>query len=335
MTKKDLSQLLKDITKVRVAVIGDFCLDAYWFIDPSEEEISIETRLTTRPIHRQRYSLGGAGNVVMNLLAMGVKQVFAFGVVGDDPFTHSLIHLLRENRVEPGGLLTQDKDWSTHVFIKPHLNDAEQNRIDFGNFNRLADSMATELVKRLEAVISMVDVVIINEQVKSGIHFSAFLQKHLAGLVQRKPAKIFLLDSRHYSDKYAGTIRQINEHEAVRLCGIERDSNDPVLDAEAHQAAKALYKQWGKPVFVSRGAKGCMVCDEKGVQEVPGIPTPGRVDPVGAGDSLLAGIAAALGAKRDNLKAATLGNLVAGVTVQKLFQTGTATPDEIMAIANH
>ena len=58
----------------------------------------------------------------------------------------------------------------------------------------------------------------------------------------------------------------------------------------------------------------------------------GRIDTVGAGDSALAGIAAALAAGRDALAAAELGNFAAGVTVQKLFTTGTASPAEILAI---
>jgi phosphoglycolate phosphatase-like HAD superfamily hydrolase len=68
------------------------------------------------------------------------------------------------------------------------------------------------------------------------------------------------------------------------------------------------------------------------LQEVSGLQILGRIDPVGAGDSMLAGLAAALATRRDNLTAATLGNFAAGVTVQKLFQTGTASPDEIMAV---
>jgi beta-phosphoglucomutase-like phosphatase (HAD superfamily) len=68
------------------------------------------------------------------------------------------------------------------------------------------------------------------------------------------------------------------------------------------------------------------------MQGVPGLQILGRIDTVGAGDSALAGIAAALAAGRDALTAAALGNYAAGVTVQKLFVTGTATPREIMDI---
>ena len=60
----------------------------------------------------------------------------------------------------------------------------------------------------------------------------------------------------------------------------------------------------------------------------------GRIDTVGAGDSALAGIAAALAARRGAREAAELGNFAAGVTVQKLFTTGTASPAEVLAIGS-
>jgi phosphoglycolate phosphatase-like HAD superfamily hydrolase len=75
-----------------------------------------------------------------------------------------------------------------------------------------------------------------------------------------------------------------------------------------------------------------LVRDNSGTHEVPGLQILGRIDTVGAGDSALAGIAAALAAGADTEKAARLGNLVAGVTVQKLFITGTATQEEILSL---
>ena len=97
MTSIELKQILANIKRARIAVIGDYCLDSYWFIDNTAAEISIETGLPTRPVSRQRYTLGGAGNVVMNLLAMGAGKVQAFGVVGDDPFGREMARLLQKS----------------------------------------------------------------------------------------------------------------------------------------------------------------------------------------------------------------------------------------------
>ena len=50
MKKKELQKILEDIKSKKIAVVGDFCLDAYWFIDESKSEISIETGHMTRPV---------------------------------------------------------------------------------------------------------------------------------------------------------------------------------------------------------------------------------------------------------------------------------------------
>ncbi|MCK7536100.1 MAG: hypothetical protein MZV63_36495 [Marinilabiliales bacterium] len=87
MKKEKLQKILEDISKVKIAVVGEFCLDVtYWFIDEAMSEISVETNLATRPVSKQRYSLGGAGNVANNLAAMRIGDIRAFGVTGTDPF---------------------------------------------------------------------------------------------------------------------------------------------------------------------------------------------------------------------------------------------------------
>jgi len=145
MNKDQLQKVLKDISKVRIAVVGDFCLDAYWFIDESKSEISIETGQLTRPVKLQRYSLGGAGNVTNNLTAMGVKDVRAFGVIGPDPFGTEMVKVMQENGINSQNLIIQEENWSTHVYTKPYIADVEQNRIDFGNFNELSNATADRL----------------------------------------------------------------------------------------------------------------------------------------------------------------------------------------------
>jgi phosphoglycolate phosphatase-like HAD superfamily hydrolase len=129
-------------------------------------------------------------------------------------------------------------------------------------------------------------------------------------------------------------MRKLNDREALRLCGREGDADDPVPRQDAERAAETLHERWKTDVFLTRGSRGMLVRDSRGMEEVPGLQIMGRIDTVGAGDSALAGIAAALAAGRDGREAAVLGNFAAGVTVQKLFITGTASPEEILAIGS-
>jgi rfaE bifunctional protein kinase chain/domain len=332
MDRQRLVKLLSDIRGVRIGVIGDFCLDAYWTMDASLSEISIETGLATRPVRAQRYSLGGAGNVVNNLVAMGVSRVSAFGLVGSDPFGREMLRVLRAIGVDVAAMLVQEKGWDTPVYIKPVEGETEQGRIDFGNANTLDPERGRKLLDALKARLGALDLVIVNQQLIHGIHTEAF-RAGLADLIAGARAP-FICDSRAFSDSYTGAMRKLNDREALRLCGREWSSDDPVSRRDAQSAADSLFERWKTAVFLTRGSRGMLVRDADGMHEVPGLQILGRIDTVGAGDSGLAGIAAALAAGTDAREAATLGNFVAGVTVQKLFTTGTASPDEILAIGS-
>jgi rfaE bifunctional protein kinase chain/domain len=328
-----LQEILNKFNSVRIAVIGDFCLDAYWFIDESKSEISIETGNATRPVSLQKYSLGGAGNVSNNLAAMGVKNILAFGVLGPDPYGPVMVNLMKNAGINTDNLLIQSTEWSTHVYIKPFIGDSEQNRIDFGNFNRLSEETADRLIFNLEKEVAGIDLVLINQQVLSGIH-TEYLRKKLVEVINHFSDRIFVADSRNYTDHYQGAFRKMNDTEASVLCGIKRDPDEIIAYSDTLEAAKKLFRRYGKPLFITRGSRGSLVINESGITETPGLMIISKVDTVGAGDSYLAGAAATLASGYPMEIASEVGSYVAGVTVQKLFQTGTASPSEILKIGS-
>jgi len=331
MKKEKLQKILNDIVAVKIAVLGDFCLDAYWFIDGAMSEISVKTNQATRPVAQQRYSPGGAGNVTNNLAAMKIKDIRAFGVIGTDPFGAEMVRIMKATGIEPRNLLVQEEEWYTHAYAKPIIDDKELNRVDFGNYNHLSKETADRLIANLIHEIPEVDIVIINQQVPSGIHTDYF-KKCLVEVILQFPEKTFIVDSRNFNDYYTGAIRKMNDTEAARLCGHNKKADDVVLHSEVVSSAKELYKRYQKPLFITRGSKGSLTIDETGISEIPGLMILSKVDTVGAGDSYLAGAASSLAAGYDMEIAAQIGSFVAGVTVQKLFQTGTASPEEILGI---
>ena len=331
MKKEQLQKILKDISAVKIAVVGDFCLDAYWFIDEAMSEISVETNQATRPVGQQKYSLGGAGNVTNNLASMAIKDIRAFGVIGTDPFGAEMVRVMKASGIDPRNLLIQEEEWSTHAYAKPYINDTELNRVDFGNYNKLSVETADRLIASLIKEIPEVDIVLINQQVPSGIHIEYF-KKRLVDVIAQFPQKTFIVDSRNFNDYYNGAIRKMNDTEAARLCGMDKKPDEVVLHSEVVASANELYKRYKKPLFITRGSKGSLTIDENGISEIPGLMILSKVDTVGAGDSYLAGAASSLAAGYGMDIAAQIGSFVAGVTVQKLFQCGTATADEIMAI---
>lgn len=331
MKRELLSKIISDIRSVKIAIVGDFCLDAYWFIDESLSEISLETGRATTPIKEQRYSLGGAGNVANNITAMGVKDVRAFGVIGPDPFGREMIKIMHQNEIDTRNLIVQEKNWLSHVFTKPHIGDVEQSRIDFGNFNALSKEIADKLIGLLKAELPEVDVVIINQQVISGIH-TEYFREQLLQVIRQFPDKKFIVDSRKYNMVYDGAIRKMNDREAMELVDIKKGADENISYSEISKAAEFLYEKFDKPLFITRGGRGSLVIDEDGIANIEGLMILSEVDTVGAGDSYLAGAASALAAGYDMKTAGEIGAYVAGVTVQKLFQTGTASPEEILQI---
>jgi bifunctional ADP-heptose synthase (sugar kinase/adenylyltransferase)/phosphoglycolate phosphatase-like HAD superfamily hydrolase len=325
-------KLLSRFPDLHIGIVGDFCLDAYFCVDMSASETSLETGLATQPVSVQRYSLGGAGNVAANLKSMGVGAVRCFGVTGDDPFGWQMRRIMGEAGILDSQLLVQRGDWDTHVFTKVLIREEEQPRLDFGNFNRLEIQTAKSLLSELRRWLPQLDILVVNQQALRGIHSDSF-RRRLIDLLEEHPGCLSVVDSRRYSSEFAPCIRKINEREAAVLCGKECSLEDTVSLEQAREYGTTLYRRWGKPLFMTRGERGCMVFEAEGCHEVPGLMLLSRTDTVGAGDSFLAGSAAALAAGRNLREAAEFAALVAGVTVQKLFVTGTASPDEILAMA--
>ncbi|HEX7572145.1 MAG TPA: PfkB family carbohydrate kinase, partial [Bacteroidota bacterium] len=161
MTPGRLSQLIDRIHGVRIGVIGDFCIDAYWQLDTGEPELSLETGKPTRGVRSQRYIPGGGGNVASNVAALGCGEVRAFGVIGPDMFGRELTSLLMERGIDTSGLVIQEQDWETPVYAKPYLAETEQERIDFGRWNTMrSESVLAGLVR---SALPGLDALIVNQ----------------------------------------------------------------------------------------------------------------------------------------------------------------------------
>jgi rfaE bifunctional protein kinase chain/domain len=332
MTKR-LDEILQRFSRLRIGVLGDFCLDAYWLLDQTHIERSLETGKPTNAICEQSYSLGGAGNVVSNLVALGVGEVAPFGVIGDDIFGREMLDLLRRLGVQSGGMLVQLKDWATAVYAKPYVDLDEHERFDFGRFNTITEETADRLLAGVEQRLPSLDALIVNQQLRHGIH-SDHLIAGLQALVDRHPDRVCLLDARDLSERYRGMIFKLNASEAARLCGEERVINQAITVEELTGYATRISARTGKEVIITRSDRGIMAYGKKEVHQVPGILVVGPTDPVGAGDTTASAITASLAAGASLAEAIEIGNYAAGVTVRKLRQTGTATQSEIRDLAD-
>lgn len=326
-----LERAIGFLSASRVTVVGDFCLDAYWLIDTDESELSLETGLPVRHVREQRYSPGGAGNVAANLTALGVVDVRAVGAIGHDLFGEELVRQLIARGVKTEGLLKLDAPWQTSVYAKPYMGSEELNRMDIGSFNHFPEAQLEAVLSLLDHAAASSDVVILNQQLP-GSFFTPQSIRQINTLIEHYRKVTFVVDSRNWAGHFENAVLKVNAHEAARLLGQERALNEIISRAETIEFAQQLTRRTSRPVFLTRGENGIIVVDGDNIAEVPGIQVLGKTDSVGAGDTVVAAIAAVLGGGGDVTTAAQLANLAASITVRKVLTTGTVTVPELREV---
>ncbi len=332
-----LKTVLNKFQELKLLVIGDFYLDAYWYIDKTRSGLSLETPWHTNPVVAQRYSPGAAGTVTNNLNALSVGEFYTLGVIGEDGFGRTLMSCLEENRCITD-FMVHAPEWVTPTYLKPiHRGyenvETEGSRFDIENQIPMSDTVETAVIDALQECISRVDGVIIGEQMPHenlGVITNKVRDK-LCCLARKHREKIFLADSRTRIGCYRDIIIKPNQFEAKRA--IEPHWDGKTVSREmAADCALTLAQQTQKTVYVTLGEGGILVCHHGRLTHIPGISLDCDTDTVGAGDSVSAAIAStlcSLGAEAA-IEAAYVGNLVASITVTKLGTTGTATPKEIL-----
>jgi rfaE bifunctional protein kinase chain/domain len=330
-----LRELLDGMRKARILVLGDYYLDAYWFIDKTKSKLSLETPWHINPVVGQRYQPGASGTIVNNLLALGVGTVHTLGVVGDDAFGSMLLDQMRQ-RGAAVELMLPSSARLTPVYLKPiHQGygdtEAEGPRFDIENTTPLSDAEARELLARLDRTAPECDAVIFNDHDDGkdcGV-ISARVLAELNKVPARFPKTPFLADSRRRIGEFRNVIIKPNRFEAKQA--VEPGWHGGEVDAdEAKRCGELLRQRNGKPVITTLGGNGLLVQTDDGCRHIPAVRVQGPIDIVGAGDSVLAGITAALCAGASIVEAAEVGNLVASITITKLRDTGTASPQELL-----
>jgi len=334
LTREKLNALFNNFGQIKLLVVGDFFLDKYFFLDRSLSEVSLETGLEAYQVVEVRPIPGGAGTVAKDLAVLGAKAI-ALSVIGNDGEGLELVRSLRTFGVDTTYLLSSSK-WLTPTYIKSIMRELdgtlhELNRIDIKNRLPLPEELEKELILRIQQLVLEVDgVALVDQAGEYGI-----VTKNIIQLVQQLadafPNKIFIADSRTRIKLFRNVIIKPNYREAAIAVGI-----DPVAVLKNSETlycvGEALKRQTGKNVYITLGEAGIFLLTDRENACIPAVPVEGPIDPVGAGDAVMAGLLSALCAGADYVEAAEFAMLVAGVTIQKLWTTGEATPEEIFSL---
>ncbi len=317
-----------------IAILGDVCLDLYYFLSQENTEVSVETGLRTNSVKEMKFEAGGAANVAVNLKHLGVGRVDLYGIVGSDSYGKALRDLLDSEGVSTECLVSQKDNWQTNVYHKVYEGQRELPRYDIGNFNMIAPRSRQTILKRLEENLESYQAVIINQQLRNGVHDGNFqdslnrLIKHCGDSIQ------WFCDSRDFNDVYRNTIHKLNFDEALGLYGLH-GASDSKESPSSETLLRWLGSYWNRSVVMTRGADGASAYDasSEDVFDIKGLHIIDRIDTVGAGDAFLAALVASSAAGMPLKDAAEWGNFAAAVSVTKLYETGHPSLDEIKAIS--
>jgi D-beta-D-heptose 7-phosphate kinase / D-beta-D-heptose 1-phosphate adenosyltransferase len=306
----DLAALdLIDLARLKVLVIGDFMLDEY--IWGQVERISPEAPVMVVNVERQTQVLGGAGNVVNNLVGLGAR-VEVLGLIGQDSSGAALKAELGRLGVDPRGL---QEDSGRQTTIKTRVIGGNQQivRIDRENRQPAADWFFDQARRYLEALLPGLDAIILSDYGK-GVLTPSLLSAVIAK--GRHSGLPVVVDPKghDYSHYRGATVITPNRREAELAAGYPLTRREDLLRA-GQELCRACDTE---AILLTLGPEGMILFQQD--QPPREIPAQARevFDVSGAGDTVVAVMALALACWRRPFLAASLANLAAGIVVAKI-----------------
>ncbi len=299
---------LRDFAKARLLVAGDFMLDEY--IWGRVGRISPEAPVVVVQVSRETRTLGGAGNVVNNLAALGAA-VEVLGLVGDDNPGRLLKDELSRLGVDPTSLITDAARQTTRKtrVVGDHQQVVRIDResaVPAGpQFLAAALALASERLPALHALV-------LSDYGKGVL--TPELVRDLIRLARDRGLPVVVDPKGHDYSAYAGaTVITPNLKELEEAVGRPLLAQEEVTAAGRHLRERLNLTA----LLVTQGSRGMTLIHPEGVLEIPAR-TPREVfDVSGAGDTVVAVLALGLAAGLNLADAATLANLAAGVVVTK------------------
>jgi D-beta-D-heptose 7-phosphate kinase/D-beta-D-heptose 1-phosphate adenosyltransferase len=313
-----LESLLRGFRKVRLLVVGDLVLDEYVLGDV--ERVSPEAPVPVVHVREETVALGGAANVVRNVVALGGGAAFC-SLVGDDAAGRRATDLIKNLGVDPGGLIVapgRPTTRKTRVIARTQ----QVVRFDRETLEPPSAALGRRLLGAIERQQEACDGVVIEDYGK-GLLSKPLVQGSMRRF--RAAGLPVVVDPKTSVAPYRGAaLLKPNLRETETLSGVRIASRGDL----ARAVAKLRRRIGGGAVVVTRGAEGMSVFEDGG--EGVDVRTVARevFDVQGAGDTSVAALALALRAGATLLEAAVLANAAAGVVVGKIG-TATASADEV------
>jgi rfaE bifunctional protein kinase chain/domain len=320
LTKTRASEILETLRDRNIVVLGDVMLDEFVWGDVTR--ISPEAPVPVVDVRRESMHLGGAANVLANLVALGAHGSVV-GVVGNDSAGDRLQAGLRDLGA-PDHCLIVDESRPSTTKTRIIAHSQLVVRADRESRIQVNGHLEEKIVSALKDALEQADAFVVSDYDK-GVVTPSILRQILPIAYDRVPV---LIDPklRNFTSYRPATLVTPNHVEALRMSDTEDTSDDG-----SHHAAKVIREKLGcDAVLITRGDRGMMLLEGDG--EPVYVKTAARevYDVTGAGDTVIAALAGALAAGATMLEAASFANHAAGIVVGKVG-TATATAEELIA----
>lgn len=296
-------QWLERLPSHRIAVVGDVMLDHYYLGTVSR--ISPEAPVPVVEIEEETYRLGGAANVAHNLRMLGARTLLC-GVVGSDASGAELMRLAHELGIETNGLVG-DPSRPTTIKTRVIGNAQQLLRLDRETRCPISDSIAAELLALLENSDSIAAVIL--EDYNKGV-LRADLIEAIIAWARHRQIPVFVDPKTENFFAYRGvTLFKPNQKEAQHALGKALNSDEELVRA----GMELIERLSAHNIIITLGQRGMLLVEQRG--QYWHIPSIARhvADVSGAGDTVIATIAAMVVAGAPLRQAALLASVAAGV----------------------
>ncbi len=306
----------------RVVTIGDAMLDEY--VWGRVQRISPEAPVPVVEVQGRTQVPGGAANVAAGVVALD-GAAWLGAVVGADPQADRLRHALEERGVDCGGLLV-DPERATTTKTRVIAHNQQVVRADSEQRAPLGRELEDELLEWVDGVVADADAVVLSDYAK-GVVSDRVARGAIN--VARRSGKPVVVDPKglDYAKYRGATVLTPNVSDAERAANLPVERHEDLL--EVGRRLGGLLP--GTLLLITRGAEGMSLLSESGIVDIH-AEAHAVYDVTGAGDTVVAGLAAALGRGLAIEDAARLANTAAGIVVSKVG-TASVTLAELRTLA--
>lgn len=309
--------MIKLDKKPNILVIGDLMIDHYLW--GSCDRISPEAPVQVVNVKKESSVLGGAGNVINNLFALGAK-VDVISVMGDDAVANELKSLLEKIEVSSSNLIVEENRKTSK---KSRLIASQQQvlRYDMESIDDISEQSSNKILENLKVNIEKYDSIILSDYGKGVL--TTNLTKEIIKIANENKVKVLVDPKGKDYSKYKGSYTLTpNKKEAMEATNIDIKDEKSLV-----KALEDLKQKCDLEVsLITLSENGIAILKDELIVK----PTVARevYDVTGAGDTVIASIAFALGNDLNIEEAISFANLAAGVVVGKIG-SATASLDEI------